>query len=204
MKAPIPKQFVGKKLDYSRTIVISDPASALERYSYIVGLLLQVNEWHHITKGPSAEFKLMDSTGQAVEGNIFEGVCLRIDIPGPGLPSADGYDWVRVEKLTHEQEAHGRIQRTTLQVRPTPDPTNDNPDTAHFFQDMATSSFIITLEDTEIEVMYAGRNELVNTNNSSNWDNIRNFFVGITAKIGASYPQWKALVDGLCEAPTKD
>lgn len=98
----------------------------------------------------------------------------------------------------------GRMQRTTLQVRPTPDPSNDNPDTAHFFQDMATSNFIITLKDADIEVRYAGRNELVNTNNASNWDNIRNFFVGITAKIGASYPQWKALVDGLCEPPPRD
>lgn len=114
-----------------------------------------------------------ESTGQAVQGNIYERACLRIDILGPGLPSADGYDWVRVEKLTQEQE-------------------------------MATSNFIITLKDADIEVRYAGRNELVNTNNASNWDNIRNFFVGITAKIGASYPQWKALVDGLCEPPPRD
>jgi len=93
-----------------------------------------------------------ESTGQAVQGNIYERACLRIDIPGPGLPSADGYDWVRVEKLTQEQE-------------------------------METSNFIITLKDADIEVRYAGRNE---------------------AKIGASYPQWKALVDGLCEPPPRD
>jgi len=44
---------------------------------------------------------------------------------------------------------------------------------------------------------YHGRNEGVNTDTDSMIDNMRNAAVGLGAKFGLSYPQWKSLVAGL-------
>jgi hypothetical protein len=42
-----------------------------------------------------------------------------------------------------------------------------------------------------------GRNETPNTHTDHVLDNIRNTMVGLGAKVGASYPQWKGLVAGI-------
>src|SRR5690606_41477456 len=51
---------------------------------------------------------------------------IRIDIPGPGLPSAKGYDWVQVEDITQTADTEGASILLTL--RPSPDPTQDSKD----------------------------------------------------------------------------
>jgi hypothetical protein len=35
-------------------------------------------------------------------------------------------------------------------------------------------------------------------------DNVRNYFIGLAAKIGASYPQWKSLLKGMAHAVAKE
>jgi len=51
---------------------------------------------------------------------------------------------------------------------------------------------------------YAGRNEIINVDNENFSDNVRNYLVGLAAKIGASYPQWKSLIKGMANAVAKE
>lgn len=195
MKERIPPQFEGKTLDYSKTVDFSSTAQAIQYFYYASTKLLDINNWHHITKGPSAEFCVVSPDGNSADRRVQKGDFIRIDIPGPGLPSADGYDWVQVEEI--QEEYNGDTKRLVLTLRPSPDPTQSNTDTAHFFKKIATSTFLMEQKDNLVLLRYAGRNEVINTDNESLMDNFRNFMVGIGAKLGASYPQWKALIDGL-------
>lgn len=196
-KTQLPGQYTGKSVDYQRTLDLDSQTEANALFEEIRMRLLQVNRWHRITDGPSAEFCVVDERGNPVEKMVEQGDRIRIDVPGPGLPSSQGYDWVQVEEIAEEQHEDGK--RMLISLRPCPDPTNDKDDTAHFFKALATSSFLLEQKRNTILLHYAGRNEVINTENESNWDNIRNFLVGLGAKMGASYPQWKALVDGLAQ-----
>src|SRR5690606_10726769 len=196
-KAHLPGQYTGKSGDYERTLYLNSQTEGNALFEEIRMRLLQVNRWHRITDGPSAKFCVVDEGGNPVEKMVEQGDRIRIDVPGPGLASSQGYDWVRGEEIAEEQQEDGK--RRLISLTHCPDPTNDKDDTAHFFKDLATSSFLLEQKRNTILLHYAGRNEVINTENESNWDNIRNFLVGLGAKMGASYPQWKALVDGLAQ-----
>lgn len=195
MKNTIPEQHVGKKLDYSRILICSNEYTADEAFEVIKRKIEDVNQWHKVADSPSAIFQNMDSQNNTIQRELKEGDYIRIDIPGPGLPSADGFDWVQVDRIISQESALSK--QFILTLRPCPDPTHKGSDTAHFFKDLATSSFSAERTGKNILVRYAGRNEVINTENDAIADNFRNFLIGLAAKLGASYPQWKALVDGL-------
>lgn len=192
MKNIIPPHTEGKKLDCFESIEFASAEEARRLYEIAQDRLLHVQRWAEITEIPSATFTLMDGGQQELSSAAAVGDFIRIDIPGPGLPSSQGYDWVRVEDVT--RDSTDDYQRTALTLRPAPDPTNNNPDTAHFFTQLATSTLLVEQRSNSVSAHYAGRNEVVNTENQGLADNLRNFMVGLTAKIGASFPQWKALV----------
>ncbi|ERJ57296.1 hypothetical protein [Sphingobacterium paucimobilis] len=200
MRTPIPEQIEGKALDCFKTIDFPSLQDSARFFEQAKTKLLDINNWHQITGRPSAEFQIMDSFGLPLDRTVERGDYIRIDIPGPGLPSADGYDWVQVESI--DKQSEGQNQRLTLTLRPSPDPTNEHTDTAHFFKRLATSSILLEQTGKRIFIHYAGRNEIINTDNSSILDNFRNFMVGLGAKMGASFPQWQALVDGLGNSRT--
>jgi len=195
MAEHIPQQIEGKALDCFKTVDFSSRDQADTLFKQAKAKLFDVNNWHQITGTPSAVFVLMDNFGLPLDRLVRKGDYIRIDIPGPGLPSANGYDWVEVEDIREEQDEEMRSVCITL--RPCADPTGDSTDTAHFFKRIATSSIVLEQKDKRIFLHYAGRNEVVNTDNASLLDNFRNFMVGLGAKMGASFPQWKALIEGL-------
>ncbi len=195
MEKNIPKQVSGKSLDCFKTVNLSSQEEATRFFERIRSRLLDVNRWNEITKAPSATFTIKDASSRTMERMVQKRDYIRIDIPGPGLPSAKGYDWVQVEDITQTADTEGATILLTL--RPSADPTQDSKDTAHFFKQLATSSFLVEQKGSHIYLHYAGRNEIINTDNASVLDNLRNFMVGLGAKMGASFPQWKALVEGL-------
>lgn len=192
MKNIIPQQYEGKKLDCFESLELGDLGAARRFYSIAQQRLLDIKNWANITDIPSARFQLVDSQNNMLNRPVEVGDFIRIDIPGPGLPSSNGYDWVRVEDI--KSNSTDEYQRTALTLRPASDPTNDNPDTAHFFKASATSTILVEQRSNSVSAHYAGRNEIVNDENELFADNFRNFLVGLTAKTGASFPQWKALV----------
>ncbi|RYD97126.1 MAG: hypothetical protein EOP54_11825 [Sphingobacteriales bacterium] len=195
MEEKIPQQFEGKSFDYNKFVALASKEQAALFYERVKDHLLDINRWDKVAELPSATFTIKDAKGHTIDRLVQEGDHVQIDIPGPGLPSSKGYDWVEVVAIKETQSNEG--VSIILTLRPAPDPTQDLTDTAHFFKQIASSSILLEQKDKNIYLHYAGRNEVINTDNASLLDNLRNFMVGIGAKLGVSFPQWKALIDGL-------
>jgi hypothetical protein len=120
---------------------------------------------------------------------------LRIDIPGPGSTSGNGYDWVVVEELKEFEE--GEIQSIAFRVRPTLNPKGVTENIAHFYDKEATSTFIVTRKGNTVYSTIADRNIKPNNNTNSIVDTLRNMPVAIGAIGILSKLQWKSLAEGL-------
>lgn len=195
MKNPIPAQYEGKQLDLNAGRDFSDEESSKEFYEVVKKRLLRAFEWYDIAEIPAATFTLSDEHGAEILREMREGDVIRIDIPGPGSPKGDGYDWVKVDKIDEDHEDHGDLFSITL--RPTANPTEPDEEVAHFFTNLATSTLLVMRAGKHVEVEYHGRNELVNDDSESITDQLRNAVVGFAAKMGFSFSQWKSLIEGM-------
>lgn len=189
----IPAQHTGKQLDLEAKVVLPDAESAHAFFMLAKHRLLDVNRWFELAEIPLSTFVLTDPYGgEAVKSRPAERDKIRIDIPGPGPSTGDGYDWVVVEKITEINDT-----LCSLTLRPTDNPLKLSDETAHFFDEQATSTLIVERKGLEVIARYHGRNEVANTDTDSMVDNTRNAAVGLGAKLGLSYPQWKSLIEGL-------
>lgn len=157
--------------------------------------LMNVNGWTEYAG--LSEFLLIDPSGVRAERSAQLGDYIRIDIPGPGPLAGLGYDWVRIEQLDELTGTDERIKYLT--VRPSSHPLSKKEGTAHFLDSLATSTFLIRQNGLVVSAQEHGRNELPNSSQLNMIDKGRNFLVGMAAKIGFSYPQWKRLVTGLLD-----
>ena len=195
MKKEIPKQEEGSEMDVFEKTLLKDETEAKGCYALAKKRLLEVFNWDELCGFPSATFTLTDASGKTVKRAAMEGDHFKINIPGPGTTTGDGFDWVVVELIKEEQSAAG--QTIIMRARPAANPLHPNPETAHFFKDKATSTFTVTREGLEVRAEVHGRNEVPNSDTSVLINNVRNVPVGWSAKIGFSYPQWKSLVTAL-------
>lgn len=191
----IPEQKVGSKLDLSSEKKFATYIEAQEFFKVVKQRLMNVNQWDETCKAPSSVFKLMNDKCQQVVGLVKEEDFIRIDIPGPGSKVGDGYDWVRVETITEQQNIDEEL--VSITVRPSHHPLNSQAETAHFFKDEATSTFQVIRKGNTVFAEIHGRNEMPNTATTNLFDKLRNMVIGCCAKIGFSYPQWKCLTEGL-------
>lgn len=72
-------------------------------------------------------------------------------------------------------------------------------DIAHFYDDEATSNFIVTREVNKVKASIIDRNIKPNENTSAFTDKVRDIAVGIGAIGGFSKIQWKNLANGIVE-----
>lgn len=197
MENPTPAQIEGKQLDLQSERTLTNENESKAFFQIVKKRLLNVYEWYHIAKVPAATFALTNHEGSELVRKMQEGDFLRIDIPGPGSPKGNGHDWVKVDKIVEDNERDEELFSITL--RPTSNPENDDAEVAHFFTKMATSTLLVRRQNTKVIVEYHGRNELINTDSSDLSDKIRNFLVGLGAKAGLSFSQWKSLIEGLID-----
>jgi len=192
----IPFQYTGKASNTSYSIEAHSNREAQQIFLNARNNLLHINWWHELAGSATAVFQLTDSTGREVDRVVQVGDYLRIDIPGPGEPNGDGYDWVRVEEV-EEQIKHSFHTWVAIKVRPAASPGTGENHTAHFFADEATSSFVVERRGRMISASVYGRNEKPNDEHDGLFDIIRNTIVAVTAIFGLSKPQWKSLVKGI-------
>ena len=195
----IPPQHVGKKLDTENEVNAPSEEEAKRLFQLAATRLLNVNQWDKVCGPLSSVFKLTDGQGTVKEGDPTQGDYFRIDVPGPGSSTGEGYDWVRVEAIDDQRNPEANSESLTVRVRPASNPRNDNNDTAHFLADEATSSFRIARDGKTVRAEVHGRNEVSNTKAEKPIDKVRNAVVGTGAVAGMSNPQWKSLVTGLLE-----
>ncbi|MDB5014280.1 MAG: hypothetical protein JWQ25_2482 [Daejeonella sp.] len=192
-----PEQTKGTKTDTSASIELDTNEEALNQYRLAKHKLLNISHWHTYSGAGTADFQLTDSGGNAVRRLAEKGDHFRIDIPGPGSKTGDGFDWVQIQEIKEETGLDS--DQISIIVQPATNPNNANPDTAHFFKDDASSTFIVRREGKTVIAEVHGRNERPNTEAESLIDKARNIAVAAGAMLGLSKVQWKSLVEGLVD-----
>lgn len=193
----IPKQKEGSKTGATATAELTDKKEATELFKVAKSRLLDINTWDKLCGVASATFELTDKAGNKISGTPEVGNLIRIDLPGPGTISGEGYDWVRIEAIEDNSDSEAEEEAFAFRVRPVKNPVSDDDAPAHFYTDDATSSFIIERRGTIITASEKGRNEKPNTDTAKIVDKVRNAVVATGAKNGLAYPQWKTLMEGL-------
>lgn len=190
----IPDQEEGVSTNTENTIELPQK-EAEDFYSLVKERLLNVNSWHEFAGEAGATFSLLDAKGNLLKRKAAKGDYFEIDIPGPGSEAGEGKDFVQIEDIAEVNNA--TEQSLIIKVRPSQNPKNDSNDTAHFFSESATSSFVVKKEGYKITAGVYGRNEKPNFEASSTVDKIRNTIVATGAVLGLSKLQWKSLVSGI-------
>lgn len=199
IKNLIPENIVGKANDIEHTVTLPDSEQAKDTFKRAYKRLLNVPVWHELCGAASAEFVLTDSTGKEVHRLAEPGDHFKIDIPGPGTKTGDGYDWAQVEKIEDNSAPENSSENFGLRVCAAKNPQSASEATAHFFKGDATSTFIIQRAGNTVIASYHGRNEIVNTDTGEALDNLRNTMVAGVALAAISKFQWSALMKGLLE-----
>ena len=190
----VPAQLRGKGTELFTEKQMTDEESAVQLFHKAVDRMLHPQYWKDIAS-TGAIFIPCDHSGIALNRELKERDLIRINIPGPGPAAGDGYDWVKVAKLSLGNKAKGTDMEAALQLLTVPSPGDDGK-ASHFFKTGATSSFIITLRDNTVHAAYFGRNEELNNRTGKLLDDIRNTLVGAGALAGLSELQWQSLLDG--------
>lgn len=193
----IPKQLQGESSDIEDHVDTSTQRQAHSTFVDAAGRLLNVNRWGEISGPLSAVFQLTDEHGQEVDRVARPGDYFRINIPGPGSATGDGYDWVRVESIDDKTDPSGSHESVIMRVRPAPSPINRESDVAHFFDDAATSTFMVERYDRRVIASVHGRNEVPNKDVERAADKLRNTVVANIATSGMSAYQWSLLTQGI-------
>ncbi|GAB3169086.1 hypothetical protein [Telluribacter humicola] len=192
----IPEHNTGKIIDTVSYIDCSSNEEAKAFYQVVKARLLNVNSWNTYAGVGTAEFKVVDKSGNEVARHVTEGDYFKIDIPGPGSISGEGYDWVKVEEVN--AVSNPEMESVGIRVRPSPNPQSTDEQVAHFYSEESTSNFTATREGNRITVGIYDRNTKPNTEGKKNIvEKARDFLVGLGAVTSFSKYQWQQLADGL-------
>ena len=191
----IPDQQTGKAIDAESSIELKDKTEAHVFFVEVKERLQHVNGWKEYAGNLSASFQVVGNSGVEVQRKVKKGDYLKIDIPGPGSKSGKGFDWVRIEDV--ESFLGPDSERFGFRVRPTNNPQSNQLDTAHFYSQQSTSSFIVDRHGTKVTVSVHDRNTKPNTDADQDIDKIRDVVVGTAGTLSFSKIQWKKLTDGL-------
>ena len=195
----IPPQETGAETNTEHSMNLSSEEEAKQLYNTVKERLLNVNDWEKLSGAGSANFQLTDASGDAVNRHAQQNDHFRIDIPGPGPVTGNGYDWVQIQNIQEKQEPERNAECIIISVYPATNPTGGEDDVAHFFEDSATSNFMVIREGNTVTAGVYGRNEKPNTQAVKVVDKARNAMIALSAMAGVSKLQWKSLAKGLIE-----
>lgn len=193
----VPPQETGARSDTSHSVRFESREQAIDFFNNVaIPRLLNVSKWHELCGLVTATFDLTDSKGEKVDRPVMEGDFFRIDIPGPGPKTGQGYDWVKVASIKRESDDAMDFESLSIQVFPS-NPIEKDQETAHFFKGDATSTFSVSREKTFIRAEIHGRNEKPNLKPGNTLDSFRNAITSLAAMLGFARVQWKQLAKGL-------
>lgn len=195
----IPTQQIGQQTDAEEEKILSTADEARAAYQIAVQRLLEVNNWHKISKIEASCFAVFDENNFPLDTPVKEGDFIRIDIPGPGTSEGNGFDWVYIEKLDQYSDMESDVDFTLFVARPTKVPGITGGEVAHFFTDKATSTFLVFRRANVLNVEVHGRNEVPNTYHKNLLDSTRNLMVNGGSAMGMSFVQWHLLVRGILD-----
>ena len=118
----LPPQHTGRQTDFTHEQRFDTLEDAHRAFQAAAGRMLSVNNWHDYAGTGSAEFTLCNNQGGELEVMAEEGFFISIDLPGPGPDAGGGMEWVLVERLASEGDAHTAEEYVLMTVRPSADP----------------------------------------------------------------------------------
>ncbi len=189
----------GVNKHFEQSIVLDSMDDAEDMFVIAKERLLNVNDWHELGGEMSASFMLTDKQGKEVHRHAHKGDLVKIKIPGPGNAAGDGYDWVSVERIRYDDYPDNAAEQLVLELKPAASPLSAENTTAHFFDEHASSIFVLERIKTKLKASYYGVHEKPNTEPDSLIDKGRNLLVATTAIAGGSALQWNALLKGIIE-----
>jgi len=195
----LPLQKTGRQTDFTHEQKFDDLAGAHRAFQMAAGRLLSVSNWHEYAGAASAKFTLCNNQGEELDVMAEEGFFFSIDLPGPGPDAGDGLEWVMIEKIVSEGSAHTAEEYILMTVRPVPDPRRADAETAHFYKEISTSTFIIRRDGLMLSAGAHGRNETPNNEKVDLHDKVRNTAIALMARVGLSGMQWQKLVNGIID-----
>jgi len=195
----IPLQDTGRQTDFTHEQKLDTLTDAHDAFVAAAGRLLSVNNWHEYSGAGSAKFTLCNNEGYEVDVMAEEGFFFSIDLPGPGPDAGDGLEWVMIETLVSEGDAHSAEEYVLLTARPVPDPRKPAGEIAHFYTDNSTNTFIVRRDGLMLSAGAHGRNESPNNEEVNLHDKVRNTAITLMARIGWSGTQWQKLVNGVID-----
>lgn len=195
----IPDQEKGTKTDASENVKTYTTEEAQVVFEEAKEKLLDINNWHNLSGIATATFQLTDDRGNELNRPAAKGDLIKIDIPAPGTISGGGFDWVRIEEIINMSDPENDSTLFGIRVRPAGNPKKATDNTAHFFTEAATSSFVVMRKGNEVTASVHGRNEIPNTTVNGVIDTTRNAIIALSAMAGLATTQWKDLINGLLE-----
>ncbi len=195
MDEKIPSQRKGATTDVSSSIELETEELAIEHFQTVKKRFLAMNSWEMYAGEEKAEFSLRDKDGKILLEEPKMGDYFCIKTPGLHNKTGDGYDWVQIEHMEEEADAHSEC--VYIRVRPCANPTKPDEKVAHFFDPEATSNFLIKRVGREIIAEVHGRNESPNDDDVGILEKVRNKIVALGGMLIASEFQWKALTSGI-------
>src|ERR1700743_1969450 len=118
----LPPQETGRQTDFTHEKKLERLEDAHRALQAAAGRMLSVNNWHDYSGAGSAKFTLCNNQGEEVGVMAEEGFFFSIDLPAPGSDAGSGLEWVIIEKLVSEGDAHTAEEYVLMTVRPVADP----------------------------------------------------------------------------------
>jgi hypothetical protein len=197
----VPGQEKGMQKNLKHSITLESIDDAEEMFLIAKDRLTDVNHWNDVAGKMGAKFSLTDHHGKELHRHAHLGDYIKIDIPGPGNAEGEGFDWVHIDKIIYDDYPDDGTESIAILVRPCNSPTHPDGETAHFFSDDSTSTFIVERHNKIIIAHYYGRNEVPNTDADGILNKVRNVAVAIGGLLGISDIQWQSLIEGLIAIP---
>ncbi|MBO9616566.1 MAG: hypothetical protein J7619_28015 [Dyadobacter sp.] len=191
----VPDNYRGEKITAQATRDFESLSDATAFFRKASQRLMDVEHWQQWAGKALADFVVSDRSGKPLNVPAEQGLLIRIDIPGPGSASGEGYDWVRIEEIASSDNPN--VESIAIRVRPVAAPGSGDAEPAHFYDSLSTSTFTITRENGRITAAVYDRNIAENTSAKPVIDKVRNAVTGFVGKKVFSKVQWQLLVDGL-------
>lgn len=188
----------GKFVDEEESVVENTEEEAIVTFNRASSRLLNPPIWQQLTPGINASFAISLPGEEKVERLLQTGDYISIDIPGPGSVAGEGYDWVKVETI-EENTVPECNDSLAVRLRACTNPHTPDAAIAHFFDESATSTFVVKRKGNTVIFSYHGRNEVPNTSEVKVIDKIRNAVVALGAQAGLSEVFWKKLTKGMLQ-----
>lgn len=199
MKYPkIPKHTKGESQDIVNMVCENIESSAFEKFRAVKERLLLVDKWHTFSEDIKAEFYLVDENDSAISNNFEIGNYIKIDIPGPGNPSGEGFDWTEIIKI-QDGTNEDICPYFSFTIKPCAPPNNSKNSTAHFYTDETSNTFILRCVANCVYLEVHSRNEIENTEDVPILDKIRNKAIALGGIVGLGNLNWAAFTKGLLE-----